>query len=231
MNNLLLLCLLVILIPHCVYAEYYPKIVLYNPSTGQEMDPSLMGAMHLRSARQIKFPGVSDNIIQLPSLGNPCSCEDYVCKCCLGIGIAGANQTTCMRIEYEWRRFGLTVAIDWNDQLLTSFGLSARDMPDFCAPLLLPIPVLTCLRFSNIEIVDVDNSLNLCTSLVFKIVFSEIYEYKFTCMRLGTMGIVHDMDQKSESDAFPLEERAEDIILTEEEAEDLILEDQQTNVE
>ncbi|XP_034485270.1 uncharacterized protein LOC117790098 [Drosophila innubila] len=210
MDHLGPLCLMIILMLHCVYAEYYsrtaPPIVLFNPFNGQEMDPRLFGAVHLRSSRETNSPSVNDNMVQLPSMGSPCSCEDYVCKCCMGLGLGVVNQTTCVKIQYDWRVFGVTVFIESNDHLLTSFGLSARNMPDFCAPLLLPIPLFTCLRFSNIEVVDMDNNIHLCTSLVFKIIFSEIYEYKFSCFQLGPKGvsIVQDMNPSEKQADQPL---------------------------
>lgn len=199
MDHLGPLCLLAILMLHCVYAEYYPEsdtqIVLFNPSNGRVMDPMLFSPIRLRSLRQALWP-INDNVVKLPSLGMPCSCQDYRCQCCLGTYFGGGNQTTCVKIQYDWRVFGVQFRIEWNDQLLASFGLSARNVPDFCTTLVLPIPLFTCLRISNIEILEVDNSFHFCTSLVLKGIFTQIFEYKFSCMRLGRRGlyIEGDMD-------------------------------------
>lgn len=202
MDHLVPLCLLAFLMLQCVYAEYYsksaPLVVLFNPSNGREMDPKLLGAVHLRSARQADSASVSDNLIQLPSLGPPCTCEDYACKCCLGMGFGIINQTTCVKLQYDWRIFGLTFFIESNDKLLTSFGLSSHNMPDMCAPVFLPIPLFTCLRLSNIEIMEEDNDLHLCTSMVFKIIFTEIYEYKFNCFQFGEKGVAIVQDKSSD---------------------------------
>ncbi|XP_034114959.1 uncharacterized protein LOC117574995 [Drosophila albomicans] len=200
--------LLVILILHCVYAEYYwqpePLIVLYNPETGREMDPRLYRDMQLRSAGPTSGQNINDNIVRLPSLGTPCSCEDYVCRCCLGIGFGSMKQTVCIKIQYEWREFDVRFFIDWNDRTLASFGISpAQNMPDFCTPLVLPVPIFSCLRLSNIQIIEMENSLNLCISLVFKMVFYQIFEYKFTCMRLGMKGVSIVRDPYSYMDMNP----------------------------
>ncbi|KAH8312204.1 hypothetical protein KR044_009794, partial [Drosophila immigrans] len=174
-----------------------PLIVLYNPATGREIDPRQY------RAGQKSLQYVNDNVVRLPSLGMPCSCEDYVCRCCLGIGFGSMKQTVCVKIQYEWREFDVRFFVDWNDRTLASFGISARNMPDFCTPLLLPIPIFTCLRLSDIQIIEMENSLNLCVSLVFKIVFQQIFEYKFTCLRLGMKGVTIVRDPYSYVDMNP----------------------------
>lgn len=185
MRHLGLLYAQLTLVLHHVYAEYYPPLVLFNPQNGQQLEP----ARYLPAlARQQDFvPSISDNVVELPSMGRPCSCQDYVCRCCLGIGFGSFKQMLCVGIRYDWRELSVGFQVELNNYMMTGFRISPRNLPDFCTPLMMPIPLFTCLRISNVHLEE--RSMDICISLVFKLIFRQIFEYKFNCLRFAVNGV------------------------------------------
>ncbi|XP_017968287.1 uncharacterized protein LOC108659742 [Drosophila navojoa] len=184
MSCLAPLWLLLVLWVHCVYAQYYRSMpsdaltfILYNPSSGQQLAP----------VRYILSRTVNNNLIELPSMGRPCSCQDYACKCCLGLGFGVIREGLCLNVAGNLRDLSVNFVVELNHRSLADFDISPRSLPDFCAPLMLPIPIFTCLRLYNIHIID--RSLYVCTSLVFKILFQQMFEYKLTCLELSVKGV------------------------------------------
>ncbi|KAH8418029.1 hypothetical protein KR222_010774, partial [Zaprionus bogoriensis] len=116
-----------------------------------------------------------------------CSCQDYMCKCCLGIGFGSLRQLLCVAIRYDWRELSLNFQVEMNNYMMGGFRISPSNLPDFCTPLMLPIPIFTCLRISNMRLEE--HSLSVCVSLVFKLIFRQIFEYKFNCLRFAVNGV------------------------------------------
>ncbi|KAH8369203.1 hypothetical protein KR009_003850, partial [Drosophila setifemur] len=211
-----LICLLAVLrIVPCTVAQFYypvasplsssqdpsparaspPRFLLYNPFSGQQIEP-LRYMAFLRGGRN---PQVNGNIVELPQLWQPCSCAEFACRCCVGLvmGFGEAfNQRVCATIEYNRADVGLRLSVELNQRSVANFGFSARNPPDYCMPLLLPLPLFSCLRLYDIRALG-EGNVQVCLSVVFKVLVSQFYEYRFNCLRFGANGVffVRDAQQ------------------------------------
>lgn len=179
---------LLLLLQHHVYAEYYPQFVLFNPLSGEQLQPARY--LDYRSPRQpdmVSNNNINDNLVELPSMGRPCSCQDFVCRCCLGIGFGSLKQMLCIGIRYDWRELSVGFQVELNNYMMTGFRISPRNLPDFCTPLMMPVPLFTCLRISNVHLEE--RSMHICLSLVFKLIFRQIFEYRFNCLQFAVNGV------------------------------------------
>ncbi|XP_017119561.1 uncharacterized protein LOC108140998 [Drosophila elegans] len=180
-----------------------PRLVVYNPLSGQQLEPLRYGA-----ARQ---PPVNGNIVQLPQLWQPCSCTEFACRCCLGMTLGlgeGLNQRLCAALEYSRADLGMRLSVELNQRTVANFGFSARNPPDYCMPLLLPLPLFSCLRLHDIRTFG-EGNMQVCLSVVFKVLANQFFEYRFNCLRFGVNGVffVRDalQDQEQDQDQNPAE--------------------------
>ncbi|EDW58686.1 uncharacterized protein [Drosophila virilis] len=172
---------------HCAYAQlyqgmqngqhFYQTFMLFNPASGQQLMPR-----QYLPARMI-----SNNLVELPTMGMPCSCQDFACKCCLGLGFGMMRDGLCVLVKCSRRDLSVDFAVELNHRSVANFGISPRNLPDICSPLVVPIFVSACLRLYNIQIIE--RSLYVCISLVFKIAFQPLFEYKLNCLQLSFMGV------------------------------------------
>lgn len=176
---------------HYVYAQYYQTVPsdvlnfnLYDPSNDKRLVP----------IRYLHSRNINDNLIELPTMGRPCSCQDYACKCCLGLGFGMMREGLCVMIVCSRRDLSVHFGVELNHRSVANFDISPSNLPDFCTPVMLPIPVFACLRLYNIHIID--RSLYVCISMVFKILFQQMFEYKLNCLELSFSGVavVGEMD-------------------------------------
>jgi len=165
-----------------------PRLVLYDLTSGRELDPLRYLAL-LRGPRQLPVNG---NVVELPQLWQPCSCAELACRCCLGLalGFGGSlNQRLCASLEYSKTDLGLRLSVELNQRTVANFGFSARNPPDYCVPLLLPLPLFSCLRLYDIRAFG-EGNMQVCLSVVFKVLASQFFEYRFNCLRFGANGVL-----------------------------------------
>lgn len=203
-----LICLLAALTPFITQAELYysstsavplpltkvsdtspelPRLLLYNPFSGQQLEPLRYSAI-LRGDRR---PPVNGNIVELPQLWQPCSCAEFACRCCLGLVLGFGetfNQRVCAVVEYSRADVGLRLSILLNQRTVANLGFSARNPPDYCVPLFLPLPLFSCLRLYEIRTIG-EGNVQLCISVVFKVLVNQFFEYRFNCVRFGATGV------------------------------------------
>ncbi|XP_016950624.1 uncharacterized protein LOC108024936 [Drosophila biarmipes] len=169
------------------YPGAVPRLVLYNPSSGQQLEP-LRFLAPLRGPRQLPVNG---NIVELPQLWQPCSCAEHACRCCLGLALGfgeSPKQRLCASLEYSKADLGLRLSVEVNQRTVANFGFSARNPPDYCVPLLLPLPLFSCLRLHDIRAFG-EGNMQVCLSVVFKILASQFFEYRLNCLRFGANGV------------------------------------------
>ncbi|XP_068156853.1 uncharacterized protein [Drosophila tropicalis] len=196
-----------------------PRFVLYNPFNGQEMEPLRYIAMRRGNKRGQPTNQVSGNVVELPQLWQPCSCSEYTCRCCLGLvfGFGEAfNQRICATIQYNRADVGLQLSIDLNQRSVANFGFSIRNPPDYCIPVLLPLPLFSCLRLYDIRAYG-EGNVQVCISVVFKVIVNQFFEYRFNCLRFGSSGVffVRDpmqQDQDQGQDAVHQESEQELVL-------------------
>ncbi|KAH8304927.1 hypothetical protein KR018_005047, partial [Drosophila ironensis] len=173
-----------------------PRFVLFNPFNGQQFEP-------LRFLRgRNRKPQVNGNIVELPQLWQPCSCAEFTCRCCLGLvfGFGEAyNQRVCASIQYNRADVGLQLSVELNQRAVANFGFSARNPPDYCVPLLLPLPLFSCLRLYDIRAFG-EGNVQVCLSVVFKVLVSQFFEYRFNCLRFGPNGVFFVRDSVQDQD-------------------------------
>ncbi|EDV41872.1 uncharacterized protein Dana_GF17281 [Drosophila ananassae] len=186
-----------------------PRFVLFNPFSGQQFEPFRYTAFLRRGNRK---PQVSGNIVELPQLWQPCSCAEFACRCCLGLvfGFGEAyNQRVCAAIEYNRADVGLRLSVELNQRSVANFGFSARNPPDYCVPLLLPLPLFSCLRLYDIRAFG-EGNVQVCLSVVFKVLVSQFFEYRFNCLRFGPNGVFFVRDTvQQDSDAQELDKQVD----------------------
>ncbi|KAH8255050.1 hypothetical protein KR032_008246, partial [Drosophila birchii] len=164
-----------------------PRLLIYNPFSGQQIDP-LRYSTHLRSGKR---PPVNGNLVELPQLWQPCSCAEFACRCCLGLvlGFGEAfNQRICAVVEYSRTDVGLRLSVQLNQRTVANLGFSVRNPPDYCVPLLLPLPLFSCLRLYEIRTFG-EGNVQVCLSVVFKLLANQFFEYKLNCIRFGANGV------------------------------------------
>ncbi|XP_052836138.1 uncharacterized protein LOC128252452 [Drosophila gunungcola] len=183
-----------------------PRLVVYNPFGGQQLEPLRYGA---------RRAPVNGNVVQLPQLWQPCSCSDFTCRCCLGMafGLGEAlNQRLCAALEYSRADLGMRLSVELNQRTVANLGFSARNPPDYCLPLLLPLPLFSCLRLYDIRAFG-EGNMQVCLSVVFKVLASQFFEYRFNCLRFGANGVFfvrdalqdQEQDQEQDQDQNPVE--------------------------
>uniref|UniRef100_A0A6P4FJI2 Uncharacterized protein LOC108052194 n=1 Tax=Drosophila rhopaloa TaxID=1041015 RepID=A0A6P4FJI2_DRORH len=208
-----LICLLSALVLPPSEAQFYPlagpdpppvpRLVLYNPFSGQQLEPLRYTAFLRRARRQ----PVNGNIVELPQLWQPCSCAEFACRCCLGLSLGfgeALNQRLCAALEYSRVDLGLRLSVELNQRQVANFGFSARNPPDYCVPLLLPLPLFSCLRLYDIRSFG-EGNLQVCLSVVFKVLASQFFEYRLNCLRFGANGVFFVRDALQDQDTVELE--------------------------
>ncbi|XP_017056854.1 uncharacterized protein LOC108098460 [Drosophila ficusphila] len=216
LSGLLLLLLFAFLGPPSSEAQFRPmapfpfpvadpdpdlRLVLFNPFTGQRLEPLRHPAL-LRAGGE---PTVNGNLVELPQLWQPCSCGEFSCRCCVGValGLGGSlSQRLCAALEYSQADLGLRLSVELNQRTVAAFGLSARNPPDYCVPLLLPLPLFSCLRLHDIRPLG-EGTMQVCLSVVFKVLSSQFFEYRFNCLRLGANGVFFDRDAQQDREQDP----------------------------
>ncbi|XP_022214360.2 LOW QUALITY PROTEIN: uncharacterized protein LOC111068893 [Drosophila obscura] len=178
--------------------EHRQRFLLYNPFNGQQLEP----LRYMSFLRGGKAPGgaVSGNLVELPQLWQPCSCAEFTCRCCLGLVFGfgeSFNQRVCTSIEYSRAELGLRLNIEVNQRSVANFGFSARNPPDYCVPLLLPLPLFSCLRLYDIQAYG-EGNVQVCISVVFKVLVSQFFEYRFNCIRFGVNGVYFVPDSQQQ---------------------------------
>ncbi|BFF88897.1 uncharacterized protein DMAD_07783 [Drosophila madeirensis] len=178
--------------------DHRQRFLLYNPFNGQQLEP-LRYMSFLRGGNR-QAGQVSGNLVELPQLWQPCSCSEFTCRCCLGLVFGfgeSFNQRVCTSIEYSRADLGLRLSIEVNQRSVANFGFSARNPPDYCVPLLLPLPLFSCLRLYDIRAYG-EGNVQVCISVVFKVLVSQFFEYRFNCIRFGVNGVhfVRDSQQQ-----------------------------------
>ncbi|KAH8385112.1 hypothetical protein KR200_005669, partial [Drosophila serrata] len=175
-----------------------PRLLIYNPFSGQQLRPLRYSAL-MRSGRR---PPVNGNIVELPELWQPCSCAEFACRCCLGLvlGFGEAfNQRVCAVVEYRRSDLGLRLSVQLNQRTVANFGFSARNPPDYCVPLLLPLPLFSCLRLYEIRTLG-EGNVQVCLSVVFKVLANQFYEYRLNCVQFGAYGVYFVRDGDLQND-------------------------------
>ncbi|XP_043652528.1 uncharacterized protein LOC122619573 [Drosophila teissieri] len=167
-----------------------PRLVLYNPFSGQQVEPLRYSAL-LQDRRK----SVNGNIVELPQLWQPCSCAEFSCRCCIGLALGfgeSANRRMCAAIDYNRANLGLRLSVDINQRNVATFGFSARNPPEYCVPL----PLSSCLRLYDIRTFG-EGNMQVCLSVVFKVLASQFFEYRLSCLRFGARGVffVRDVPQ------------------------------------
>ncbi|XP_016992682.1 uncharacterized protein [Drosophila takahashii] len=179
-----------------------PRLVLYNPFSGQQLEPLRYLALW-RGPRRLPVNG---NIVELPQLWQPCSCSELACRCCLGLALGfgeSLNQRLCAALEYTRADLGLHLSVELNQRTVANFGFSARNPPDYCVPLLLPLPLFSCLRLYDIRTFG-EGNIQVCLSVVFKVLASQFFEYRFNCLRFGANGVFFVRDALQDQKAAKL---------------------------
>ncbi|EDV47743.1 uncharacterized protein LOC6552020 [Drosophila erecta] len=183
-----------------------PRLVLYNPFSGQQLEPLRYSAL-LRGRRQ----PVNGNIVELPQLWQPCSCAEFSCRCCLGLalGLGGsANQRLCAALDYNRADLGLRLSVEINQLNVATFAVSARNPPEYCVPM----PLSSCLRLYDIRAFD-EGNMQVCLSVVLKVLANQFFEYRLSCLRFGARGVffVRDalQDQGQDQEAQDLVSRSD----------------------
>ncbi|XP_017145538.1 uncharacterized protein LOC108157846 [Drosophila miranda] len=190
-----------------VPVEHRQRFLLYNPFNGQQLEP-LRYMSFLRGGKR-QAGQVSGNLVELPQLWQPCSCAEFTCRCCLGLVFGfgeSFNQRVCTAIEYSREELGLRLSIEVNQRSVANFGFSARNPPDYCIPLLLPLPLFSCLRLYDIRAYG-EGNVQVCISVVFKVLVSQFFEYRFNCIRFGVNGVyfVRDSQQQDQGQVVEVE--------------------------
>eukprot|EP00099_Drosophila_melanogaster_P027941 NP_730784.1 uncharacterized protein Dmel_CG31516 [Drosophila melanogaster] len=183
-----------------------PRLVIYNPFSGQQLEPLRYSAVS-RGRRQ----PVNGNIVELPQLWQPCSCVEFSCRCCLGLALGlgeSANQRLCAALDYTRADLGLRLSVEINQRKVATFGFSTRNPPEYCVPL----PLSSCLRLYDIRAFG-EGNMQICLSVVFKVLASQFFEYRFSCLRFGARGVffVRDalQDQGQDQEALEVGSRSD----------------------
>ncbi|XP_030370423.1 uncharacterized protein LOC115621042 [Scaptodrosophila lebanonensis] len=165
------------------------QLMIFNPFGNQKMDPLRFLPIVPGQKRRPDQAVVSGNVVELPQLWQPCSCSEYMCACCVGLSLGETiSQRVCAVLEYISTDISLQLRIELNQRSVASFRLSARNPPDYCVPILLPLPFFSCLRVYDIRSFSGGN-IQLCISVVFKVFISQLFEYHFDCVRFGPNGV------------------------------------------
>ncbi|KAH8283202.1 hypothetical protein KR054_008580, partial [Drosophila jambulina] len=175
-----------------------PRLLIYNPFNGQPLEPLRYSALW-RSGRR---PPVNGNIVELPQLWQPCSCAEFACRCCLGLVVSFSeafNQRICAVVEYSPSDVGLRLSIQLNQRTVANLGFSARNPPDYCVPILLPLPLFSCLRLYAVRSFG-EGNVQVCLSVVFKVLGNQFFEYRLNCVRFGANGVYFVRDDTLQTD-------------------------------